>query len=222
MITLFPRYAQNADTLSSQAKSISSGGMYRSTVPSNTTGPIGTYADLKSSVLDNNDKKGVVLRIPSTIMWFKRDDQAPLYYKSAPNERHKVVENTTDPGNGKPWYCPGLNQYFDTYTLRFILTLSGCDFSGSEILSCFDDYGKALLGCEASDVEKLKIHDPSKLDLVFDQALFQRKILKIRAKEEPYGAEQKVKHIISGVETLDYAKESKYLIEKIRQFQKND
>jgi replication factor A1 len=207
-------YNQNEDKLASEVKSISAGNW-----SGGATGPapMGTYAELKA---DATSSKGVMLRIPSTIMWFKRDEQAPLFYKSAPGERHKVVENTQDPSNGKPWYCPGLNQYFSSYTPRFILTLSGGDFTGSEILSCFDDCGKFVVGCDAADVERLKLHDPAKLELVFAQALFQRKIFKIRAKEEYVGEEQRVKCIINGVEDIDFAKESKNLIEKIRQFQK--
>jgi replication factor A1 len=209
-------YKQNADNIHIEAKSISSGGG-----GVNNVCPMGNYAELRQGALsNNNDKKGFILRVPSTIMWFKRDDQAPLYYKAVPNDRYKVVENTIDPGNGKLWYCNQLDQFFDTYTPRFILALSGSDFTGSQILACFDDCGSLLLGCDASAVEHLKIHDPPKLELLFEQALFQRKIIKIRAKEE-MGDEQKIQYIIYGVEPLDFVKESKNLIEKIRQMQNN-
>jgi len=210
-------YIANADTLSSETKSISSG-------PRNNTGAsiaasFGNYAELKEAIMNNNDKKGVVMRIPSTITWFKRDDQAPLFYKSVPNERFKVVENLNDPSNGKPWYCPANHQYYDSYTPRFILTVSGSDFSGSQILNCFDDFGKSLLGCEASDIEHIKLRDPARLELVFEQALFQRKVLKVRAKEESQGDEQKIQYVICGAENLDFAKESRTLLELIRKLQ---
>jgi len=210
-------YKQNADSLPFETKSISIGTGGGSAIGQ------GNYAELKAAALSNMDnKKGFYLKIPSTIMWFKRDDQAPLFYKAAPTDRFKVIENTVDPGNGKPWFCPANGQFYASYIPRFILNLSGADFTGSQIINCFDDCGNLLLGCEATDVEHLKLHDPSKLELVFEQALFQRKILKLRAKEESGGDDQKIQYIIYGVETLDFAKESKYLIEKIRQMQNTD
>jgi len=209
-------FAVNAETLASETKSISSGARG----PSGPSLPatFGNYAELKEAIISTNDnKKGIVMRIPSTVSWFKRDDQAPLFYKAVPNDRYKVVENTLDPSNGKAWYSPATKKYYDSYTPRFILTVSGTDFSGSQILNCFDDYGKSLLGCEASDVEHLKIHDTAKLELVFEQALFQRKILKVRAQEEGQGDELKIQYVICGVENFDFAKESKTLLEKIHQ-----
>jgi len=164
--------------------------------------------------------KDIIKKVLCTISYIKRDENAPLYYKAVPTAdgRQKVVENTTNPGNGKPWYCAALDQYFDTYTPRFILTLLAADFSGSQYLNCFDDCGKLLLGREALEVEALRNNAP-KFDFIFQEALFRRHMIKLRAKEDTWGDDKRLRCVVCGVEPVDFVRESRALIEKIQNLQ---
>jgi len=214
-------YSQNSDSLKSEIHSIS-GSFNRSGSGSGLTTPVGTFKDIKEAALNQIDDKGYILKVPCTISYVKHDESAPLYYKAVPSQNqynHKVVENTTDPKNGKPWYCPYLNQYYDSYIPRFILSLVATDFTGSQFLNCFDDCGKLFLGGnEAREVEALK-NEPSKLEYIFEDALFKRYMLKLRAKEDTYGEEKRIKCIVCAVENIDYVRDGRALIEKIQNLQ---
>jgi replication factor A1 len=156
------------------------------------------------------------MNVRATLVWIKSDERAPLYYKACPlpNSNKKVEPN--DNGNGKPWYCAGLNKYFDSYIPRFILSVALCDTTSSQFVSVFDEEGKKILGCDASDIEALREKDDqSTMKYVFDDALYKRYIFKIKASEDTYGDDSRVRLQVHTCEAIDYERESQTLLNEI-------
>jgi len=162
-------------------------------------------------------------------MLVNHDEKAPIFYKATPTtEKHKVIENTKtntkgskEPNNGKPWWCPRLDQYFDTYTPRYILSVLAADSTGSQYLNCFDEWGKVILGCEAREIENMKLKDSSKFEYTFEDALFKKYMIKVKAVEDTYAEEKRLKCIAASIENIDYVKDSRILIEKINNLLNN-
>jgi len=49
----------------------------------------------------------------------------------------------------------------------------------------------------------------------FEEALYKRFLFKLKAKEEFYAEAQKLRIVVSGAEKIDYAQQSRHLIENI-------
>jgi len=211
-------YKNNSSTILSEARNIS-GSLNQSGSSMQTA--VGTFKELKEEGMSQTD--GVQLKIPCTIMGVRHDENAPIYYKSTPTtDKHKVVENKSNPENGKAWFCPRTNQYFDTYTPRYVLSILAADFSGAQYLNCFDEWGKAILGCEAREVEATKNRDIKRFEEIFVKPLFQRLMIKVKAKEDNYGDERRLKCVVATVEKMDYVKDTRILIEKIKELTNSD
>jgi len=141
--------------------------------------------------------------IRGTVMMIKHDDHAPLFYTSCPSPecRKKVQLNDTN-----MWECLKCKEAFTTMVPRYILSMVVADHSGSQWMGCFDDAGKILLGVDATTVWNYRAvpEEEPLLQATFQRASYKSYMLKIKAFEEPYQDEMKLKCSIVGVEPIDY------------------
>lgn len=178
---------------------------------------IETIADLQEQAQNGESKKAVYVKVKGTITWINHDDRAPLYYKSCPDNNKKVIENKTDkPGR---WICEATGQTYDDYNVRYILSAAVGDITGSQIVTIFNDHAEQILGVKAKDVEQLKEgHDAVTLNNIFEAALYKRYLITLKATEEMYQDELKLRCIVQGIDPLDFVAESRRLLEEILQY----
>jgi replication factor A1 len=201
-------YSEHGDTISNSSIAITGLGNNSST----RNNKVETLASIHEQL---QDKKTVYAKIKGTLMWINHDDRAPLYYKACLDSQKKVVENP-NPGNGKKWLCESTGQYYDNYDLRYILSCVVGDTTGSQYVTMFNDHGVALLGVPAKEVETLKAQgESSEMNRIFDAAIFKRYFFTIKATEEMYQDEMKIRCVIANMEPINYTNESKRLIDEI-------
>jgi len=204
-------YSQNSEHISSSSIGLSGNGTTTFTRDNN---KIETLASIEEQI-SSGEKKTVFGKIKGTLMWINHDDRAPLYYKACLDSQKKVIENP-NPGNGKKWLCEATGQYYDNYDLRYILSCIVGDTTGSKFVTIFNDHGQILLGVPAKEIETLKEKGLStEMNRIFDEAIFKRYFFTIKATEEMYQDEMKIRCIVSSMEPIDYVGESKRLLEEI-------
>eukprot|EP01126_Amoeba_proteus_P035924 TRINITY_DN3636_c0_g2_i7.p1 TRINITY_DN3636_c0_g2~~TRINITY_DN3636_c0_g2_i7.p1 ORF type:complete len:380 (-),score=93.73 TRINITY_DN3636_c0_g2_i7:570-1709(-) len=177
-----------------------------------------SFSDIESAVEKaamSGNNKPIYKKIKATLCWIKHDEAAPLFYKAAPiPSNHKVVENPNK--TGKPWYCQKLNKYFDTYTPRFVLSVIFSDSTGSQWVNVFDEQAKLLLDADAKTVEELKKSgNQVAIRRLFEKPLYQRMWLKIKAHDDHYQDEAKIRCTVCSVEPIDHVKESRRILSSI-------
>jgi len=197
-------YAENVDhisttshSLSGSSNNIQSGGTKYNKVE--------TLASLQEQFNNNSgDKKPIFVKVKGTLTWINHDDRAPLFYKSCTDSQKKVVENTVNPGNGKKWVCEATGHFYDTYDCRYILSCVVGDTTGSQFVTLFNKEGEVVLGETAKNVESYKLNDLDSLNIVFEAALFKRYLFTIKATEEMYQDEVKLRCTVAAIEEIDY------------------
>jgi len=203
-------YSQNSDSIASSSIGLSGQGGNNSS----RNNKIETLASIQEQI-SSGEKKTVYGKIKGTLIWINHEDRAPLFYKACLDSQKKVIENP-NPGNGKRWLCESTGQYYDNYDLRYILSCIVGDTTGSQFVTIFNDQGVVLLGVPAKEIETLKEQGRSgEMNAIFDAAIFKRFLFTIRATEEMYQDEMKIRCTVSAMEPINFTSESKRLIDEI-------
>ncbi len=151
----------------------------------------------------------------------------PIWYNACPKCGKKVSES--EPGK---YDCAKCNTTVDQYEPRYMIALSASDHTGSAWLNAFNDVGKTLLqNNDASTLAGMKergvrstlqcvlntfLKATMEYEQVFQKSVFKQYKFKIRAKVETYQNVERVRCQLFYVEALDFAKESKWLIDQIK------
>eukprot|EP01126_Amoeba_proteus_P049315 TRINITY_DN5760_c0_g1_i1.p1 TRINITY_DN5760_c0_g1~~TRINITY_DN5760_c0_g1_i1.p1 ORF type:complete len:278 (+),score=39.21 TRINITY_DN5760_c0_g1_i1:653-1486(+) len=206
---LYQWYIQNASSITTNSHNRMDAGF----------NDIGTFASLQAAVEQaqmDGDNKPVIKKIKATLIVIYHDERSALYYKAAPDNTNKVVENSA---TDQPWYCPKLNKYYDTYCPRYILSMTFADVSGSQYVNVFDDCAKVILKQEAQYLEVLKNNgNEAELENFFEAPLGKHLWIKVKAQEDHYQEDTRIRYTMCGVETIDYVTESRRLLSIIQSY----
>uniref|UniRef100_A0A6B2L3J5 Replication protein A subunit n=1 Tax=Arcella intermedia TaxID=1963864 RepID=A0A6B2L3J5_9EUKA len=156
-------------------------------------------------------EKAVFFRTLATIMFIKHDENAPLYYLACPVEgcNKKVTEN------GQNWDCTKCGKTYPNYNARYVLSLRISDSSLSDWATAFSDSGVTILNRDANQVKQMRDRGDPELEYIFEKAVYSRFVMTLKAHEEPYNDEQRVKITVQAAERPNYVAESTALLEKI-------
>eukprot|EP01123_Difflugia_compressa_P015744 TRINITY_DN9047_c0_g1_i1.p1 TRINITY_DN9047_c0_g1~~TRINITY_DN9047_c0_g1_i1.p1 ORF type:complete len:113 (-),score=7.02 TRINITY_DN9047_c0_g1_i1:3-341(-) len=102
---------------------------------------------------------------------------------------------------------------------RYILSMRIADNSVSEWATSFNDTGVLIMGIDANSVKQMRDTQDPRIETLFATATFRRYNFKMKAQEELYQDEQRIKLTIQSVQPIDYVQESHMLIEKISRYQ---
>jgi len=155
--------------------------------------------------------------VRATVTYFRSDmDKAPWYMACpAPNCNKKVT-----PGAQGDYICDKCNKSYPNFEARYILSLLICDSTGAQWLNAFNEQAEQLLGHKANELLSYKEQGmQQEYDNVFNQANFKSYIFKCRAKSENVQDETRVRCHLLSLQQIDYAAESKYLIDEITKYQ---
>jgi len=116
------------------------------------------------------------------------------------------------------WLCPKCNKSYGDYLARYILYVKLSDDTLSDYATIFNDAGTKLLGKEANEIRQMRENnnDPE-LDFIFESVIQRRYNFTIKATEESYQDDLRVKFTVQSLEPIAYLDESKNMIERISQ-----
>jgi len=168
-----------------------------------------TFAQVKGEAVGIRDQKGSFFEVKATITMIKSSDQK-IWYEACPtlNCNKKVTQST----DGK-YQCQSCRMDHDTFTPRYVLPFTAADQTGSQWLSCFNDVAERILGISATDL----MNENSKTaELIFSRAVHKQYRFKIKAREETYNEQWKLKCIVIQAIPIDFVKDSSSLITQIQ------
>jgi len=158
-----------------------------------------------------NEPKGIYYTTRVYVMFIKRT--GALYYTACPETGRKVIE--LSPGR---WRCEYTDKEYDHCHYKYILSLNMGDSTRSQWMSAFDEVGKTILGCPASDIAGLEGDDPI-VSKLLSEASYKQFICRVRIKSEEYMGESRIKHQIFRADPVDFTTESKLLLQEIKQLE---
>jgi replication factor A1 len=120
----------------------------------------------------------------------------------------KVVEE------GPAMYrCEKCAKVYDHCQHRFIFSMQIADHTGATWINVFNETGEELLGKNAEELYYLKQNDETSYAFAFKEPLFKPLIFKLRAKQETYQGESKLRCNVMAAIPINAEDECKFIIE---------
>ncbi|KAL2945170.1 Replication protein A 70 kDa DNA-binding subunit A [Bienertia sinuspersici] len=173
-----------------------------------------TISQIKDEGLGRSEKPDWVT-VKATVSFIKTDN---FCYTACPlmigdRQCNKKVTKT---GNST-WVCDRCNQEFEECDYRYLLQAQIQDHSGLTWVTAFQESGEEILGCSAKELYALKSEEQEddRFAEVIRSKIFGSFLFKLKIKEETYGEEQRVKITVVRADRVDYAAESRYLLNTI-------
>ena len=113
------------------------------------------------------------------------------------------------------WRCERCNMEFDRPTWRYILNCGIMDASGQIWVTLFDEQAKKLLGMEANELVELSQENQNAAAEVIHRNYFREFNFRIRAKQDTFNDQLKIRYQCMGLTDIDYTAECDYLCKEI-------
>ncbi|KAK9996254.1 hypothetical protein SO802_020940 [Lithocarpus litseifolius] len=183
--------------------------------PSSKSGSRSMYSDRVSlsHILKNpslGEEKPVFFSIRGYISFIK-PDQA-MWYRACKTCNKKVTEAL-----GSGYWCEACQKNDEECNLRYIIVVKISDASGEAFISVFNEEAEKIVGCSADELDKLKSEegeeDPYQLKL--KQATWSSHLFRVSVAQNEYNNEKKQRITVRAVAPVDFAAESRFLLEEI-------
>ena len=154
-------------------------------------------------------EKADYVEVKGTIMFVRKER---MWYPACPEEGNnkKMVEQSDG-----SWFCEANNKAYNHCEYRYTLSVQASDHTGHGWMTVFNDEGLKLLGHSANDLQALKTQNEGAFDAVVNKAHFKTGLLKLRVREEVYQDNPRQKLAMSTFTPINYAAESKGLLDAI-------
>ncbi|KAJ3084620.1 Replication factor A protein 1, partial [Quaeritorhiza haematococci] len=148
--------------------------------------PVKTIAQVKTDGLGMGEKPDYFL-LKATIMYIKNEN---AWYPACTSDN--CNKKVTEDGTGK-WRCERCDITMPNAEFRYIMPISVADHTGQIYVQAFNEIGNQILRRTANELVQLKDDDEEAYKAVFADALFHDVLMKVRAKQENYQDEMKVR-----------------------------
>ncbi|OIW19664.1 hypothetical protein TanjilG_18474 [Lupinus angustifolius] len=183
--------------------------------PATTYGNRSVYSDrvLLSHITSNpslGDDKPAFFSIRGYISFIK-SDQA-MWYRACKTCNKKVTESI-----GAGYWCEACQKNDDQCNLRYIMIVKVSDASGEAFLSIFNEEAEKIIGCSADELDNLKSQDgeDSPYQLKLKQAIWVPHLFRVSVTQNEYNNEKRQRITARSVVPVDFATESRLLLEDI-------
>jgi replication factor A1 len=171
-----------------------------------------TLAQIKDENLGHGEKPSY-FTTKATITTMKYQD-TPFAYPACPTPSCNKKVNEMGPGC---FYCEKCQKEYPKCDYRYLLNIGVSDHTTTTWLSCFNDTAMLMVGHAADEVMRWKQDgDIDRFAACFTTATYKTYHLKVRAKQESYQGEMKVRCQVISATPIDYIHDSKVLISNIR------
>ncbi|KAJ3227107.1 Replication factor A protein 1 [Clydaea vesicula] len=116
------------------------------------------------------------------------------------------------------WRCEKCDKSWPEPDYRYTLNVSVMDHTGNCWVSIFNELGCQLVGKTANEMVQLKDHNEAEYQAILSKLIFQSFTMKLRAKQENWQDEVKVKLTMAGVSPINYEAENKRLLSLISRY----
>ncbi|KAL4281325.1 hypothetical protein GQ457_03G017910 [Hibiscus cannabinus] len=184
--------------------------------PSSRTGARSMYTDRVSlSHITGNpslgDEKPAFFSIKAFVSLI-RPEQA-MWYCACKTCNKKVTEA---PGSG--YWCEGCQRNDEECNLRYIMVSKISDTRGEAWVSAFNEEAEKIIGCSAEELSKLKSEqgDIDGYQQKLKEATWVPHLFRVSVTQNEYNNEKRQRITVRAVAPINFAKETKFLIEDIK------
>ncbi|XP_023762103.1 replication protein A 70 kDa DNA-binding subunit B [Lactuca sativa] len=134
-----------------------------------------------------------------------------MWYRACKTCKKKVTEAI-----GSGFWCEGCQKNEDNCSLKYILAAKFSDVSGGAWFSVFNDEAEKIIGCSADELDSLKSQgDGSDYQLQLKKATWVPLLFRVSVQPREYNNEKRQRITVRSVAPVDFAAESKFLLEEI-------
>ncbi|KAM3703435.1 hypothetical protein ACJW31_04G095800 [Castanea mollissima] len=183
--------------------------------PSSKSGSRSMYSDRVSvsHILKNpslGEEKPVFFSVRGYISFIK-PDQA-MWYRACKTCNKKVTEAL-----GSGYWCEACQKNDEECNLRYIMAVKVSDASGEAFISVFNEEAEKIVGCSADELDKLKSEEGEEnpYQLKLKQATWSSHLFRVSVAQSEYNNEKRQRITVRAVAPVDFAAESRFLLEEI-------
>ncbi|EME26268.1 Replication factor A protein 1 [Galdieria sulphuraria] len=158
-----------------------------------------------------NDPRGVQFIVRGYLHYIRKE--GTLWYTASPDDNKKVTKLDEN-----RWVCDATGKEYSYCNYRYILSVAIQDATGSLNANAFDDVGSRLIGRSAEELAAIYERDRAEFDAIIDDVLFKPFIFRIRAKQNTWNDELRLRYHIVNVEPIHFSSESQLLLNEIQAF----
>lgn len=156
-----------------------------------------------------SDPRGVQFIVRGYLHYIRKE--GTLWYTASPDDNKKVTKLDEN-----RWVCDATGKEYSHCNYRYILSVAIQDATGSLNANAFDDVGTRLIGRSAEELATIYERDKAEFDALVDEVLFKPFIFRIRAKQNTWNDEVRLRYHIVNVEPVDFRSESQLLMQEIQ------
>ncbi|TYH24432.1 hypothetical protein ES288_A03G091600v1 [Gossypium darwinii] len=184
--------------------------------PSSKTGARSMYTDRVSltHVTSNpslGDEKPAFFSIKAFVSLI-RPEQA-MWYRACKTCNKKVTEAV-----GSGYWCEGCQKNDEECNLRYIMVSKISDTRGEAWVSAFNEQAEKIVGCSADELDKLKSEqgDIDGYQKKLKEATWVPHLFKVSVTQNEYNNEKRQRITVRAVAPINFAEESRFLLEEIK------
>ncbi|XP_043704466.1 replication protein A 70 kDa DNA-binding subunit B [Telopea speciosissima] len=158
------------------------------------------------------DNKPEFFNLKACISFIKPDQT--MWYRACKTCNKKVTETV-----GSGYWCEGCQKNDEECSLRYIMVVKVSDPSGEAWLSVFNEQAEKIIGCTADELDRMKSEDMDAYNLKLKEATWVPHLFRVSVAQNEYMNEKRQRITARTQALLDFAAESRYLIEEISKMQ---
>ncbi|XWS47924.1 hypothetical protein CRYUN_Cryun13aG0027900 [Craigia yunnanensis] len=141
-----------------------------------------------------------------------RPEQA-MWYHACKTCNKKVTEAL-----GSGYWCEGCQKNNEECSLRYIMVSKISDASGEAWVSAFNEEAEKIVGCSADELDKLKSEggEINAYQQKLREATWVPHLFRVSVTQNEYNNEKRQRITVRAVAPIDFAEESRFLLEEIK------
>ncbi|KAA0057997.1 replication protein A 70 kDa DNA-binding subunit B [Cucumis melo var. makuwa] len=217
-ITINPDIKEAHDLRSwydAEGKAVSMSSVSSGMSPSTKSGSRSMYSDRVSLSHINQNKslgeeKPMFFSIRAYVSFIKPDQT--MWYRACKTCNKKVTEAI-----GSGYWCDNCQKNDEECSLRYIMVVRVSDASGEVWVSTFNEEAERIIGCSADELDQLKsqIGEENSYQLKLKEATWVPHLFRVSVSQNEYNNEKRQRITVRSVAPVDFAAESRFLLEEI-------
>nr|CAB3496670.1 unnamed protein product [Digitaria exilis] len=154
-------------------------------------------------------EKPVFFSLYAIISHIKPDQN--MWYRACKTCNKKVTEAI-----GGGYWCEGCNKNDAECSLRYIMVIKVSDPTGEAWVSVFNEHAEKIIGCSADELDQIRKEEgDDSYILKLKEATWVPHLFRVSVAQHEYMNERRQRITVRTEAPVDYAAESKYLLEEI-------
>jgi len=161
-----------------------------------------------------SSEKGEYYNTMATITFFSKDKALYKACGEQTSDGKECMKKVVEIGDGN-FRCEKCMKEKQEFRWRMILQLNMADSTDNNWATCFQESAEKILSVTSQELGDALERDEERYNNIFTEATFKTFNFRMRAKEDKYNDEVRVKHSVIGVEPLNWSQYCSKLITEI-------